>query len=367
MKLRNPCIAVLLLAAGATPAGASDLEYDLLVFGSAELYESSGFDAPVSADFRRVFVSDQLVAADVLFSLQKNRFRLFGEQLVTNHESDLERFQIGWEATEDTVIWLGRFHQASSVWNHEHHHGQFLQTSITRPASEEWEDQNGILPQHFTGLLVESNWHLAGNRGLRTAIGGGMAPLLTTVGLEPFDVTHPDTHEHQLGFQARIGFLPDELGESGFGLLFAHNELNWEEGPPPALAGVTHFDQTVIGLFGNYVHDPWRVSSALYYVDMEAVNALTPSHYSAFGTGYLQVERSFPHGLVVFGRREDSVNAHDSSYLTLFPNFVATRTLLGLRWDYHRRQALTLQVANSKSLSDDSYVEYRLQWSGALF
>ena len=66
-------------------------------------------------------------------------------------------------------------------------------------------------------------------------------------------------------------------------------------------------------------------------------------------------------------RREDSIDAGKSTYLTLFPNFVETRTLLGLRWDYHRRQALTLQIANSKSLSDSSYFEYRLQWSGALF
>jgi len=200
-----------------------------------------------------------------------------------------------------------------------------------------------------------------------TAIGGGMAPLLSSEGLEPFDLTHPDVHDHQFGYQARIGFLPDELGESSYGLLFAHNELNWEGEPPPAFANVTHFDQTVIGLFGDYVKEPWRVSTAWYYVDMEPVNEVTPSHYDSFVTGYLQVERSFPHGMVLFGRREDSINAGDSTYLTLFPNFVETRTLMGLRWDYHRRQALTVQVANSRSLSDSSYFEYRLQWSGALF
>lgn len=367
MNARSFALFVLLLTVAAgRPAGAADFEHDLLVFGSAELFETSGFDAPVDKEFRKVFVSDQLASADIIFSLQKGRFRLFGEHLLTNHESDLERFQIGWEASEDTVIWLGRFHQASSVWNHEHHHGQFLQTSVTRPAIEEWEDQNGVLPQHFTGLLVESNWHLAGNRGLRTAIGGGLAPLLSQDGLLPFDVTHPDARKYQIGFQARIGFLPDELGDSGFGLLLAHNELNWKGEPPPALVNVTHFDQTVVGIFGNYSNEPWRLSGAAYYVDTNPVSEAATDHYRAFTTGYVQLERSLPHEVVLFGRREDAARVGHSTYLTLFPNFVPKRTVLGLRWDFHRRQALTLQISDSHSLVD-AYREFRLQWSGALF
>lgn len=364
MKLRS--IVVLAGLFLAIDSKAAELEHDVLVFGSAELFESSGFDAPVSDEFKHVFVSDQLVAADIIFSLQKGRFRLFGEHLLTNHESDLERFQIGWEPTEDTVIWLGRFHQASSVWNHEHHHGQFLQTSITRPAIEEWEDQDGILPQHFTGLLVESSWHLAGNRGLRTAIGGGLAPLITADGLEPFDVTHPDVHKYQLGFQARIGFLPDELEDSGFGLMFAHNELNWEATPPPQFANATHIDQTVIGAFGNYSNDPWHVNGAVYYIDTDPVAAGPADHYTGFVTGYLQVERNLSPGVVLFGRHENSINAADVPYLSLFPNYVPKRTVLGVRWEFHRRQAVTMQVAKSHSLVD-SYGEFRLQWSGALF
>ena len=62
--------------------------------------------------------------------------RLFGEYLVSSVEHDLERFQIGYELVPDTLIWAGRFHQPASAWNVEHHHGRYLQTSITRPAVE---------------------------------------------------------------------------------------------------------------------------------------------------------------------------------------------------------------------------------------
>ncbi len=363
MKSRILTGAILLLLSAA--AGAADLEHELLVFGSAQLFDTSGVDAPIIGSARDALVSDQLAAADILFSVQRGKFHLFGEHLLTNHESDLERFQIGWEPSTDTVIWLGRFHQASSVWNHEHHHGQYLQTSITRPAIEEWEDLGGTIPQHFLGLLVESSWHLPGSSGLRTALGGGLAPLITEEGLEPFDVLHPDARRHKPGFQGRIAFLPDELGETSIGVLFAHNKLNWEKAPPPGFASVSHFEQSVFGVFGNYEHEPWRVTGTAYYVDMSPETFVGSSGHENYLIGYLQAERSLPHGLQVFARREDAARVERSAYLSLFPDFVKSRTTLGLRWDFARRQALTFQAAASQSLRD-SYNEFRLQWSAAV-
>ena len=79
------------------------------------------------------------------------------------------------------------------------------------------------------------------------AMGGGIAPVLTPEGLEPLDLLTLDTRRHKLGFQARIAWLPDELEDSGVGLLFAHNEIAWRgpaDAPPP---GFDHVDQSVIG------------------------------------------------------------------------------------------------------------------------
>jgi hypothetical protein len=363
MNLRTATAAIVLLAS--TGAAGADLEHELLVFGSAQLFRTSGAGAPVPESLRDALVTDELAAADILFSVQRGPFRLFGEHLLTNHESDLERFQIGWEPSADTVVWLGRFHQASSVWNHVHHHGQYLQTSITRPAVDEWEDLGGTIPQHFLGLLVESDWHLSGGRGLHTAFGGGLAPFLTDQGLEPFDVLHPDAHKHRFGFQARIAYLPEELGESSAGLLLARNELKWGDPPPPQLANSTHFDQTVIGAFGTYVHEPWQLDAAAYYVETRPDASSSQASYQGYTIGYLQVARNLPHGVDVFVRREDSASTERSSYLALFPDFVAARSSLGLRWDFSRRQAITLQLSATDSLRD-SYNEFRLQWSAAL-
>ena len=75
-------------------------------------------------------IEDDVLQADMLLSLQKGPFKLFAEYLLSDHEGDLERFQLGWQLSNDTVIWIGRYHQPTSVWNHDHHHGQYLQTSI---------------------------------------------------------------------------------------------------------------------------------------------------------------------------------------------------------------------------------------------
>ncbi|HEY7377923.1 MAG TPA: hypothetical protein VH542_04480, partial [Steroidobacteraceae bacterium] len=259
-----------------------------------------------------------------------------------------------------------RFHQASSVWNHEHHHGQFLQTSITRPACENWEDDGGIIPQHFLGTLVESSWHLAGGRGLNAAVGGGLAPLLTHKGLEPFDVARPDASKHQLGFQGRLTFLPDELGETAAGILAAHNEINWEDQPPPQFAAVTHVDQTVVGVFGHWMSEPWMLSAVAYYVKADMVGASAAQGKDHFVTGYAQAEYEVHHEVTLFARYEDTSNADDVPYLTLFPDFVSQRAAIGVRWAIARRHALTLEIADSQTTSDH-FEEYRLQWSAALF
>jgi hypothetical protein len=358
MKLRLLIMSLLVAAPCAGVAQEARMQRELLVFPSAEIVRSSGL-AQANED-----LDDELFSADVLFSLQKDKFRLFAEYLLTNHEADMERLQLGWEPTADTTVWLGRFHQASSVWNHEHHHGRFLQTSITRPAIENWEDDGGVIPQHFLGVLVESNWHLGGGRGLHTAIGGGSAPVLGDGELEPFDVVHPSVHGHQPGYQARITFLPDELGETGVGLLLAHNEINWEDGPPPQLAGVGHVDQQLIGVFGSLVHEPWALSGVLYDVRTKMEGSAADD--DRFFVGYLQVEREMPHGLTLFGRYEDTSGERDVAYLTLFPDYVTYRAALGLRWAIGRRHAVTFETADSQT-AQDHFAEFRLQWSAVLF
>ncbi len=352
---------ILLCAVLLAPAlGSSEpLQHELLVFGSAEGARTD--------DYQNSKENSQglLLAADVLFSLQRDHFKVFGEYLLTNHEGDLERFQLGWEPTSDTVVWLGRYHQPGSVWNHEHHHGRYLQTAITRPASEDWEDDGGVIPQHYFGALVESTWHLPGGHALATAFGAGLAPVMTPDGLEPLDLLHPDTGRHRFGYQARIAWLADELGDTGAGLMFAHGKIN-NDPEEPVLTGVLrHIDQTVIGAYANYSHEPWRASIVAYHVHAVTLAQATADPVSNFLLSYAQLERDLPFQTRVFAREEFSSHVTRSSYLQLFPEFVSSRVTLGLRWDFMRRQALTGQVSETH-VGSRAFGEFRLQWSAAL-
>ena len=340
-------------------AGAQDMQHELLVFGSAEGASTSGADEDATD------VEEAKIAADVLFSLQRNSFKVFGEYLLTNHESDLERFQVGWEPTERSVVWLGRFHQASSVWNHEHHHGQFLQTSITRPASEEWEDEGGIIPQHFVGALWETSWRIGNGHPLHTAFGGGMAPIFTPDGLEPVDLLHPESTGHKFGAQARIAYLPHELDDTGIGLLYAHNEIGVDDDNAAAPVAFDHVDQSVLGLYGKYDSAKWKLNATGYYVSAWFEGAGTSGQREDFFVGYAQLERDFAHGVELFARHENTVDADESAYLRLFPKFVTRRTTLGARWQFARSHALSLEISDSTSRTQ-SYSEFRLQWSAAL-
>ncbi len=347
-----------ILLLGSAAGHADPLQHELLVFGSAEAADTGGrgdSEDDVHA----------LLSADVLFSLQKDHFKVFGEYLLTNHEADLERFQIGWEPTSDTVVWIGRFHQPASVWNHEHHHGRFLQTAITRPAAENWEDDAGIIPQHYVGALVESTWHLPSGHTLETSAGAGLAPVLTTRGLEPINLLQPDFRGHGFGIQGRLAFAWDELGDTGAGLLFAKGKLNVEENAAVALPGLDHVEQTMIGAYASYAHDSWKVSAVVYRIDADTIVRSMIEPASRFSVGYLQVERELSGGLHLFARDERGTNLTQSVYLSLFPHFVTSRTTLGLRWDFARRQALTVQGSNTQTRSN-AYGELRIQWSAAL-
>ena len=74
-----------------------------------------------------------------------------------------------------------------------------------------------MLPQHFTGMLIESSKTVFGAWRLRTAVAGGIAPQITSEGLEPFDLLHPTSNRHTMGYQARASLHPGEFTETGVG------------------------------------------------------------------------------------------------------------------------------------------------------
>jgi hypothetical protein len=306
--------------------------------------------------------------ADVVFGLTQHQFRVFGEFYVTPAEHDLERLQFGFEFVPETVLWLGRFHQPASAWNTEHHHGRYLQTAITRPFIERWEDEQGLIPQHITGALFESRRQIGADGAVQFSGGAGAGPSLLHDRYEPIDLINSNPGEHRLSVTGRVAYLPEYVGTSSFGVLYGHDQIATSS---PFVLSHLNSHHAVLSIYGTYVDwnsGSWRIIGANYYVD---VTLDQRTHDESFMSGYLQVERQLANRLTVFGRIEDSAGMQESTYVALFDNhdgdveIALRRNALGLRWDFVRRQALTIELSHVVSLRQRSD-EVRLQWSAVV-
>jgi hypothetical protein len=309
--------------------------------------------------------NDAEAAADVLLALKRNRFRLLGELVVAQDEVDLERFQIGFEPVDNTVVWLGRFHQPASAWNLIYHHGQYLQTSITRPWIENWEDDGGMLPQHVMGLLVESQF-AAGQRGAwRTSAGYGISPRLEAKELVPTSVTSLVSKGRQgSGPHAsiRIEWLPDPVGEDAVGIMASSADTTVDRtdnlfGPRIRIDTVGAYFSKTAGLL--------RTTAAIYsvHVRMPYVANAAPEHHVA---GYVQADYSLRENTTPYARHENLSNALNSSYLNLHERAFVRRNIVGVRQQLSRNSAVSIELSRNSPLHSRPFSELRLQWSAAL-
>jgi hypothetical protein len=332
---------------------------DFVLFLSAEAHHFTAPQPDEDLD------EDTLALADALLVINRDRFRLLGEFQLGEEEHDLERFQVGFEPVADTVIWLGRFHQPGSAWNTEHHHGRYLQTAITRPSVELWEDEEGIIPQHIFGVLLDSRRPVGDKGGLQLSAGAGVGNTLTDDGLDPVNLLDPHLGSRHLSLTGRIAWLPDYVGTTSFGLLVSHSDLPVLTPSTAALLRGNRVEQDVYGGFAYWNSENLHAIAAVYDLQMN-ISGLMGSHAESFLAGYVQVERQLPHQLTVYGREENSSRAGDSLYIQLDHNdFELRRASVGLRWDFLRHQALTLETAHGQIIREREF-EYRLQWSAAL-
>jgi len=332
---------------------------DFEVFVAAEAFHGTGQTHAGDAD--------PWIDADVVFGLTKHQFRVFGEYYITPDERDLERFQMGFEFVPETVLWLGRFHQPASAWNTEHHHGQYLQTDITRPYIERWEDENGIIPQHITGALFESRQSLGQEGAIQISAGAGAAPALADGALDPISLIDDNPGRHRLSVTARFAYLPQYTGASSTGLLFGHDNLSVSSARTVAVLQSNDAKVSLYGAYTDWTAEPWRIVAAYYYLDVQLAQA---ARNESFMSGYLQVERQLPGQFTVFGRLEDSARMQESRYVALFQDndgdieIALRRQAVGVRWDFNRHQALTFEISHIVSLIQKSN-ELRAQWSAA--
>jgi hypothetical protein len=151
------------------------------------------------------------------------------------------------------------------------------------------------------------------------------------------------------------------------GLLIAVDDLSVSSPRTLVALGSNSAKINLYGAYADWTSEAWRIVAANYYVDVALTSA---ARNESFVSGYVQVERRLS-PFTVFGRLEDSARMQESRYVALFDDMdsdidvALRRQALGVRWDYTRRQALTLELSHIVSLSRTSN-EVRVQWSAAI-
>jgi len=298
--------------------------------------------------------------ADILYSYVDGRFRVLGEYLVSTDETELERLQLGWETGQHSIGWIGRLHTPSRYWNITYHHGQYLQTSISRPVIEQFEDDGGILPTHTAGLLFETAHDLDGSAALHAAFSFGAAPVINHDTLTPFDLLEPDA-DSGAAVDMRLAYFSDQLEENQAGLLLGWSDLEVDGNPEAEQQGLRRVNQYTIGAYVDWRREDWRFISSLASV-INRMDRRARNQTDSFLSGYLQAEYTFAPDWTLFGRLEATSNANSSDYLALFPHVITDRQMLGLRFDFVASQALTVEISHAESASDD-FEQVLLQWS----
>jgi hypothetical protein len=328
---------------------------DILVFVSGENTQRGG-----TAD-TGLEKSEFTPAVDLLYTYTRGRWRVLGEYFLTDGENELERLQLGFDATADTTVWVGRFHQPVSAWNYKYHHGAFLQPSITRPAIEKWEDDGGILPSHSTGALFESGQHNASGDGYRYSAAVGIGPTLSGFKLRPYDIANPDDGHGGLAASLAFSYYPDYVESSNFGAIVGFTDIDVQASFDTGVQAPFSIKQLIVGIQADRKAGPWQVIAAAYHFDNRP-DADHAQYGGSFIAGYAQLIRQLGSATDAYLRIEAGHNTKTAGYLSLFPGFIANRVVLGARFDFAKHQALAFEVARVNADMPD-YNEARVQWS----
>ena len=351
---------ILMLAALAPSQFArAESPHDMLLFLSVEGVEMFSASDPI------LEVSDVHATADFLYTYNSDRFRFLAEYIWSDTEAEMERLQAAWGIDDKTILWLGRFHTISNYWTTEYHHGQYMQTSISRPGLEEWEDESGPVPSHVMGAWFEHEFALANQSAIDFGLAAGLGPRFEGQQLMPFDVLEPDS-DHDLAVTGRLVYRPDILSMNQIGMTLSRNDIAVVSESAPDLTNLDSILQATLGVFANWQWDKLRVSANLMYFDID-LQYDDGTVNDEFLLGYVQAEYEVAEDWTVFGRAEFGQNQDDSIYLSLLPGVILHRQMLGVRWDFADRHGLTLEIADTSqqadSLRHDSFKELRLQWS----
>ena len=104
-----------------------------------------------------------------------------GSPAATGFNAEVERIIIRFDQSDHLKVSFGRYHTPINWWNTAFHHGQWLQTTISRPEMVQFGGR--FIPVHFVGALVEGSVPASGwNVNYQAGIGNGRGNVISRGG-----------------------------------------------------------------------------------------------------------------------------------------------------------------------------------------
>ena len=300
---------------------------------------------------------------DLFFTAHKGRLKLLVETLAEEDDVSAERLQLGYEPAPGTSIWLGRIHNPLGYWITRYHHGTYLQPSISRPASAEFDHDGGPFPGHLVGLLFTTeqlfgpaslDYNLAVGAGpeLRAEAGSGADERFL---LHSIDLLKPNTGRHGVNVTARVSYRPDATADDAVSVFGSYVRVPVDN---PAYDPV---DLVITGLSVHTELDFTTLTGSLF-VSGDHVQGDKGRGWRRFVTGYLHADLPLNSAVSAFVRFEHSWSYRDDPYVNLLQGFIPKRHVLGLCWDFNLGQALKLEYSRNQR-QGHSFWQTLVNWS----
>jgi hypothetical protein len=183
-----------------------------------------------------------------------------GTPPATGFNAEVERSIIRFEHNDYFKVSFGRYHTPINYWNTTFHHGQWLQTTVSRPEMTQFGGK--FIPVHFVGALVEGATPAGGlNFNYNFGVGNGRGNVISRAG-DAGD--NNNSRAYLVNFFVRPDrFYGLQAGGSGYRDRITTGGIDYNEWITSAHVVWTRETPEIIAEFANVRHENRTFSASI--------------------------------------------------------------------------------------------------------
>jgi hypothetical protein len=257
-----------------------------------------------------------------------------GTPPATGYNAEVERAIIRFDASDQFKVSFGRYHTPINWWNTAYHHGQWLQTTISRPEMIQFGGR--FLPVHFIGALVEGSVPASGlNVGYQAGIGNGRGNVISRGGDAGDNNDRPAYLVN--GFVRPDGLYGLQVGASAY-----FDRIS--------LAGRPEYDEQIFAAHAVWQHENPELIAEVADVRHEQVGGgLTSSNFAYYAQAAYRLPAPARLWKPYYRFERINIAATDPIFTTV-PKLVGST--IGVRYDITNFAAIKSEVRIRRRVAD---------------